>query len=43
MHGRPWTGTGVAQILRSDIYIGVSTFGRFSKKLGSRQVRNDQS
>ena len=41
MHGRPWTG--VAQILRSDIYIGVSTFGRFSTKLGSRQVRNDPS
>jgi hypothetical protein len=43
IHGQPWTGTGVAQILRSENYVGVMIFGKASKKLGTREVQNDSS
>lgn len=41
INGAPWTGVGVGQILRSEIYSGTMIFGRYSKKLGGRQVAND--
>lgn len=41
--GDRWTATAVGQILRCEQYVGIGTYGRYSKKLGAKQVRNDRS
>ncbi|MFC0304378.1 recombinase family protein [Rhizorhabdus histidinilytica] len=43
MTGRPWSGILVAHVIRSDMYRGVLTYNRHSRKLGGRDVLNDKS
>jgi DNA invertase Pin-like site-specific DNA recombinase len=43
MTGRPWSGILVAHVIRSEMYKGVLTYNRHSRKLGGRDVLNDKS
>jgi len=43
MTGQPWSGILVAHVIRSDMYMGVMTYNRHSRKLGGPDVPNDRS
>ena len=41
--GLPWSGIHIAHLIRSEMYMGVLTYNRHSRKLGGVEVLNDRS